>query len=472
MDKQVGTSRVDWMHDALSLDLDHLMNACREGIFICDENLVGIKMNVAYDRITGMTKEDLLGKKVTSLVEQGIISESVCEQVQKRGRPVSIMQKFKSGKVCLVTGTPVFDDFHQLRYVVVTARDVTEINQLKAELEEAHFQSEVYLHELSHLKAQFLYANHIVAKSVAMKNLLDTAARIATVESPVILLGESGVGKDVLAKYIHESSHRSSKPFIKVNCGAIPAELLESELFGYKTGAFTGASRTGKAGMFEVANGGTIFLDEIGELPLPLQVKLLQVLQDYRITRVGDTTPIPLDIRIITATNRSLETMMKEKTFREDLYYRIHVIPLHVPPLRERKEDIAPLIHYTLMNLAKKYNQKKTLSLEALECLEEYDWPGNVRELQNTIERLFVMVDALIIEASHLPFTRTAASMPEDASPLPLKQYMEQIEKKFIRKTLEKHPVMRDAAKVLAIDPATLTRKCQKYQIKIGKRIL
>ncbi len=460
------------MQNSLSLDMDHLINACREGIFICDENLVGIKMNVAYDRITGMTKNDLLGKKVTFLAEEGIISESVCEQVKNLGKPVSIMQKFKSGKVCLVTGTPVFDKSRKLVYVVVTARDVTEINQLKVELEEAHFQSEVYLQELSHLKAQFLYTNQIVAKSVAMRNLLDTAARIAVVESPVILLGESGVGKEVLAKYIHESGNRSSKPFIKVNCGAIPAELLESELFGYKTGAFTGASRTGKAGMFEVANGGTIFLDEIGELPLHLQVKLLRVLQDYEVTRVGDTTPIPLDIRIITATNRSLEMMMKEKTFREDLYYRIHVIPLHIPPLRDRKEDIAPLIHYTLMNLSKRYNQKKSLTLEALECLEKYDWPGNVRELQNTIERLFVMVDALVIEASHLPFTRAAAPMPEDASPLPLKQYMEQIEKKFIRKTLEKYPVMKDAAKVLEIDPATLTRKCQKYQIKIGKHIL
>ncbi len=469
MKNQPQLKDINWNQNSISLSIDTVINACQEGIFICDENLIAVKINKAYERITGMKSVDFLGKSATFLVEKGFISDSVSVHVKKQDSPVSIMQIFKSGKICLVTGTPIFDKSNKLTFIVVTVRDVTELNKLKDELEKVQFQSGIYLQELSHLKAQFPFSDKIIAKSNVMNNILEKAARVSNVDSPLILLGESGVGKEVIAKYIHESSNRSKKPFIKVNCGAIPAELLESELFGYMAGAFTGSNRTGKPGMFELANGGTIFLDEIGELPLQLQVKLLRVLQDFEVTRIGGTVPIKLDIRIITATNRQLDLMLKEGSFREDLYYRIHVIPLHIPPLRERKEDIAPLIHFTLSNLSEKYNQKKSLSLEALECLEMHDWPGNVRELQNTIERLFVMVDSAVIEASHLPFTSMSPSFTSHAT---LKKYMEQLEKEFIRNALGKYPIMKDAAKVLDIDPATLTRKCQKYKIKIGKHIL
>ncbi|MDQ0338139.1 PAS domain S-box-containing protein [Caldalkalibacillus uzonensis] len=434
--------------------------ACQEGIYIADHNLVSLYVNKAYQRLTEMSPTELIGKKTTQLVEEGIISESVCKLVLESRSEKSILQKFKSGKLLLVTGTPLFDDQQQLKYIVVTARDVTELNRLKNELAETKKRSEMYLRELSNLKSQSIRNVEIIAESPEMKELLATACRIAQVDSPVLILGESGVGKEILAKFIHYSSPRQNKPLIKINCGAIPPQLLESELFGYEPGAFTDARRNGKPGMFELANQGTIFLDEIGELPLELQVKLLRVLQDFEVTRIGGTKPIRLNIRVITATNKPLDEMVKTQSFREDLYYRINVVPLHIPPLRKRKEDIFPLVRQTLEKLNKRYGKNKRFSLRALEQLENYQWPGNVRELQNIIERLFVMIDETVIDVQHLPFKQTQSTQQGT-----LKEQLEMVEKQIILTALEKHHTMRKAAQALGIDPSTLTRKCQKLKI-------
>lgn len=447
---------------------EDILDACEEGIFIADHNLVAIRVNSAYQRITGIPPQEMLGKTTLQLVREGVISESICERVRRSGKTESIIQEFRGSKLVLVTGKPVYDEDNRLKVIVCTARDVTELNRLKVELEETKAKSEKYLNELFSLKSEQALTEQIVANSSAMRKLVDTARRISQVDSPVLILGESGVGKEVIAKFIHQSSPRETKPFIKVNCGAIPAPLLESELFGYASGAFTDARKGGKPGMFELANEGTLFLDEIGELPIELQVKLLRVLQDYEVTRIGGTTPIKLNVRIITATNRDLQEMVQEKLFREDLYYRINVLPLNIPPLRERKEDILPLVYLTMQQLKHKYKKEKTLSPEAMREIENHYWSGNVRELQNIIERLYVMVDSPTIEAYHLPFNE----VKEPADNVSLKQYLEKMEKELIIKALNTHSSMRKAAVALGIDPSTLTRKCQRYEIRVSRTVL
>lgn len=446
-------------------NFDQILEACQEGIYIADENLLGIKINKAYERITGIPRHELIGKTTLQLVNEGLISESVCEKVKFSKKAVSIMQEFRGSKLVLVTGNPVYNHNNELKLIVCTARDITELNRLKIELEETKVISEKYLKELYSLKSENAIEEQIVANSPSMRKLVDTTRRIAQVDSSVLILGESGVGKEVIAKLVHKSSPRQQKPFIKVNCGAIPAPLLESELFGYDAGAFTDARKSGKPGMFELANEGTLFLDEIGELPLTLQVKLLRVLQDYEVTRIGGTKPIQLNVRIITATNQDLEKMVKEKHFREDLYYRINVLPLHIPPLRERKEDILPLVYLTMQRLKHKYQIEKKFSSQAMQEIEQYSWSGNVRELQNIIERLYVMVDSLTIETYHLPFKKNS----EPTTKYSLKEYLVNMEKELILKSLQNHSTMRKASEALGIDPSTLTRKCQKFNVQISK---
>jgi transcriptional regulator with PAS, ATPase and Fis domain len=303
-----------------------------------------------------------------------------------------------------------------------------------------------------------------------MKKVFDFAARVAQVDSTVLITGESGSGKEIVAKTIHKLSKRKDGPLIQINCGAIPENLLESELFGYEPGAFTGASKEGKLGMFELAENGTLFLDEIGELPLNLQVKLLRVLQEREIVRVGGIKPKKINVRIIAATNKDLEKMVEKGMFREDLYYRLNVVRIKIPPLRERKTDIPPLIQHFLRKFNEKYEMNKKISPEVIERLIAYDWPGNVRELENLIERLVVIVIEDIIELKHLP-DYLQASINSDhfqvsvSGIIPLKKASEDLEKQLISKALQKYGSTRKAAQILEVDQATIVRKAKKYNI-------
>lgn len=332
------------------------------------------------------------------LVEKGVFSESVTFKVFEERAPVSVMHEIKTGQTVLSTGHPVFNEEGEIVRVVTTARDVKELNHVKEELNKAKKLSEKYYSELEKLRKQQAKMEDIVVKSGEMKNVMDLAIQMGRVDSTVLITGESGVGKEVVAKAIHQSSERTSGSLIKVNCGAIPDNLLEAELFGYAEGSFTGAKKGGKPGMFELADGGSLFLDEIAELPLNLQVKLLRVLQEEEIIRVGGTKPIKIDVRIIAATNRDLAKMLKEGEFREDLFYRLNVVPIEIPPLRERKEDISQLIFKFLDDFNKKYNKNKKIDLDTINFLESYDWPGNVRELKNLIERFVVISEKDIID--------------------------------------------------------------------------
>ncbi len=315
-----------------------------------------------------------------------------------------------------------------------------------------------------------IITKQFIVHSKCMQELIQTAIRIAKVDSTVLIQGESGVGKELIADLIHANGMRRNGPLIKINCGAIPENLLESEFFGYKPGAFSGASRKGKIGLFELANGGILFLDEIGDMPLNLQVKLLRVIQDKEITRVGGVQPIKVDIRILTGTNRNLSEMIRKGMFRQDLYYRLNVVPIHVPPLRERREDIPVLTNYFMDYFNKKYltnSCRKQIVPEVIDCFMEYDWPGNVRELENLIERLIVTTASPIITTGDLPLnlTNSHISQLDTDVNMTLKDAVEDTERKLIQNAYSRYKSTYEIAQVLEVNQSTVVRKAAKYGI-------
>lgn len=373
-----------------------------DGIFITDAKANVIRINHAYEVITGLKKEEVLGKNMADLVRNKLISESGSLQVIKTKQPVTLQQCFRSGKEALVTSSPIFDADGKFIMIVTNVRDLTEIYNLKAVVQEKTAAMDRLAMELEHLQTTSEDNQEIIAKDETTLAAMLLANRVASMDTTVILLGETGVGKEVMARYIFQHSHRAKNSFIKVNCGAIPENLIESELFGYEGGAFTGANKNGKIGFFELANKGTLFLDEIGELPKDMQVKLLRALQEQEIMRVGGTKPVKIDVRIIAATNRNLEEMVKNGTFREDLYYRLTVFPISIPPLRMRKKDIIPLAFSFLEKLNQKYQLKKYFTDLSMQLLHEYDWPGNIRELKNIVERAIIISPSDAIKPENL----------------------------------------------------------------------
>lgn len=310
--------------------------------------------------------------------------------------------------------------------------------------------------------------DQIVVQSNKFATLLERAKRIAQFPSTVLLEGETGSGKEVIANWIYRHSPRASLPFIKINCGAIPETLLESELFGYEKGAFTGAKNEGNPGLFELADKGTLLLDEVGELPLAMQVKLLRVLNDREIRRVGGSWSRTINVRVIASTNKNLQTMVEQRLFREDLYYRLNVAYLYVPPLRERREDILPLLNHYLQEICEEYQIIRRFSNEAIGLILSHDYPGNVRELHNLIEGLCVSAESELIT----PDYTLSRLQPEAYRPIttPLESNLQVLldatEKKAIQQALHKSPSIRQAAKSLGIGHATLLRRMQKYSLK------
>ncbi|HZG73394.1 MAG TPA: sigma 54-interacting transcriptional regulator, partial [Chondromyces sp.] len=326
-----------------------IINSSFDPIFVADKYGYGVLMSDAYTMVTGLRKEQLVGKHMRDLVKEGLISDSISLHVLKKKERMTMVQ-IVNGKELLVTGNPIFDENGEIAAVVTNLRDVSVLNSLKEELNRTKELAEKYWRELERYQEKEKMNTHegIIANSSNMAMVVDLAQKIARVQSTVLLLGESGVGKEVIANLIQKLSDRADKPFIKINCAAIPKDLLESELFGYEKGAFTGANEKGRPGLFEQAHTGTIFLDEIGEMPLQLQVKLLRVLQEYEVVRIGGGKTIKIDVRIISATNKDLESLVAKGEFRQDLYYRLNIVPIRIPALRERQEDIPLLAHYFL----------------------------------------------------------------------------------------------------------------------------
>jgi len=457
-------SRLMWQ------ELNAIIESSFDGIYVTDGLARTLRVNTAYERITGIKREDVLGRTMGELVENGFYNESVTLRVLETRKPISILQRIKTGKTVMATGTPFFDKDDQIVLVVTNIRDVTELNRLQQKLENIQKLQLAAKMELGQLKGTFKGNIEISSRSKRMQDILQLALRLSQVDSTVLIAGESGVGKEVFADIVHNNGPRKNNPFIKINCGAIPDQLLESELFGYVSGAFTGAKKEGKAGAFEVADGGSIFLDEVGEMPLGLQVKLLRVLQEKMITRLGDISPTKVDVRVIAATNLDLAAMAQTGLFRKDLFYRLNVVPLRIPPLRERKEDIIHLVYRFLDSLNKRYGFNKQIEREALNVLIEYEWPGNVRELENVIEQMVVITQCEVITVDDLNLALKSNSDETQILPIedkPLRIVLEEVERRALEFAYRKYKTTRQVARVLAINQSTVVRKIRHYGISM-----
>lgn len=452
----------------LNKDLRAILSTVYDEILVVNKD--GVLLRVNESRVSGFWDGDLnelIGKNLVELEKQGLFKPAVIGPVLEKNRKVSVVQETPRGRKVLAVGNPVFDENGELDRIVIASRDITETTQLKSELKEMKRLSEQYKKELDSLKIRETLNRTVIHCSPKIDRILRDIEKVAKYSSTVLLTGESGVGKEVFAKAIHQVGPRANRPFLKINCGAIPENLLESELFGYEKGAFTGANPKGKIGYFQQADQGILFLDEIGEMPLSLQVKLLRVLQEKEVTPVGGTQPVPVDVQIIAATNKNLEQMVEEGKFREDLFYRLSVIPIHIPPLRERPEDIPPLAYHFLQQWNQKHDRNIQLAPDALNLLEVYPWPGNVRELQNVIERAVITTDEEVITADHiyhiLKWNKPSVKKkPIITNIMPLQEALEEVEEQLVMMAMERYKTTTMAAKMLGISQSSVSRKYQK----------
>ena len=441
-----------------------IMDILSDGIYISDSSGMTLKVNSMYEKLTGLKREELEGIRVTDLINQGKYDVILNPEIVRTGEPKTAVQMTKMGRKVILNGYPVFDKEGKVALVVTFVRDVTVLSQLKVQID-----SQQELIDKLHLGVQHLSkkTSPLIVHCEKMLSLLKMLDNIANTDATVLLLGETGVGKDLLARRIHENSQRRNGSFFKVDCTTIPDNLIESELFGYEPGAFSGASTKGKPGLVEMAANGTLFLDEIGELPYPMQGKLLRLLQDQEIMRVGSTRAKKVDVRIIAATNRNLEEAVRLGTFRSDLFYRMRVAVIDVPPLRERREDIPSLVQYFLEKYNNKYKRRIVFSAGVEELFQNYKWPGNVREMEHLIQSLVVTMDKEILgeadlprymlaqEANHGIVLRSPAVNPGNRS---LDELMNDIEKGLLRKAMETHGAISEVAKIFKVDRTTIYR--------------
>lgn len=446
----------------LSIDeLIPILDSISDAIFIDDAQGFTIWINKASEELYKIKRKDIIGKHVSFLEREGIFTPSVARIVMEQKKEVSIIHQNRDGKRLLTTGIPIMDADNNMSKIITTSHDTTELVNLQNQLESVQ-------NTLYGLKVKEGFSD-IVANSPAMYSVIQLTKRLSDIDSTVLITGESGVGKGVIARLLHDNGSRWEHPFVKVNCGAIPENLIESELFGYESGAFTGSRKEGKKGLFETADKGTIFLDEISELPLNLQVKLLQVIQEREVTRVGGVESIPVDVRIISATNRDLMSLVHEGKFREDLYYRLNVVPIGIPPLRERPEDIIPMIRIFLNQNNIKMKEHKEIDSKTIAILIKYPWPGNVRELQNIIERLVITTKGTTILPENLPSFICEAARGAGNTGIPaekgLKAALDHAEREILLKAQKQHKTTRAMAKALGVSQPTIVRKFRKYQI-------
>ena len=443
-------------------ELNVCLESSHDGIMVSDGMGNVIRLNAALEKLIGVKRRDILGRNVADLVQEGVYESSAILQVIETGKTATVVIDH-NGRQLLITGSPVYNANSAMTAVVANIRDMSELNDLRQKLEQQQMIAEKYSKELAHIARQQSAQTSFVACSREMKTILATIHSISEVDSTVLISGESGTGKEMVVNEIYASSMRSYRPIIKVNCGAIPPALFESELFGYEDGAFTGARRKGKPGFFELAHMGTLFLDEVGELPLEMQVKLLRVLQEGEIIRIGGSKPISVDVRIIAATNRDLWEMTEEGTFRQDLYYRLNVINIEVPPLRQRRDDIIPLVMHILERFNQKYGKHKEIPIELGKVLRELPWRGNVRELENLIENLVVLCPEDVLTPEHLPVRyqrgQNPASQVEIRGILPMKDMVRRAERQLIANAQAQYSSMQEVAKALGVDVSTISRK-------------
>jgi len=450
-------------------ELRLILDFVSDGVLVTDANSQVIMINQHHRLLEFAAPGEIVGKTIPQLVDERYYIDlkpvplPELKEFLLSKHVVNFEMMTRRQRRLLCTANPILNDQNEIKYIVYTSRDITELEQVRHDLEKENtlrrlYQDQLYQKEDPHI---FSY------QSPSMQKIQTIAKKVAKVDSPVFLTGQSGVGKTIIARRIHLLSNRASNPFVHINCAAIPESLFESEVFGYEDGAFTGAKRQGKPGLFELADNGVVFLDEIAELSSPLQAKLLQVLQEEEFRHVGGTQSIKMRARVISATNGDVTELMKNGRFREDLYYRLCVIPIHIPPLCERKEDIVAMARMFLDKYNAKYGVSKLFDNPMSEWMRNYPWPGNVRELQNLIERLVIVSDTDIISLTELlqlappvPCVNNYITLEDSIS---LKAANEKVEKVLIERVIKNHNSTRDAAQALGISQSTLLRKAHKY---------
>lgn len=443
-----------------------VISSLEEDIMVTNSDGIIIKVSKGSGSHYGVEPESLLGKSVYELERKGVFKPAITPEVLKKKKKVILVQKASTGKKILVTGIPVFNEMGNIDQIVSYSYDVSELLVIKEYLNSVEEEMARVKSELDLLREKSIKIDGMIADSQEMKNIAETVRRIRDVDVTVLLLGESGVGKSALAKWIHHNSIRKDGPFIEVNCSAIPESIFEAEFFGYEGGAFTGAKNKGKMGFAEMAKGGTLFLDEIGELSGHLQAKLLKFIQDKKFYRVGGTKPVNADFRLLAATNRNLEKAVEAKEFRQDLFFRLNVVPLKIPPLRERKEDLFALIHYFLHLISKRHNRERQLDKALVDHLLQLEWKGNVRELENLMERLIVTSRNSIITKDDLPYEYHMQEKKEEfihLEGLSLTEILDNVERKVLINARKRFRTTTEIANALGISQPSVVRKLKKY---------
>ncbi len=447
-----------------SPSLQEIFDKIPDSILVADAAGTIMMANPAAAKFIGMPQLDLLGRSTSELVQKGRYCKSiVLEAVRNKAIVTGIIEN-ATGSIVVSTSVPLLDENGEVRFVISNSRDKEMVDGFIRGLERTQS-------ELAHLRNREAEKKPLTFRSQPMQRVVEKAQIAAGVSCPVLLLGESGVGKDVIANYIHRTSSRAKEAFIVINCAAMPENLIESELFGYDKGAFSGAQAHGKYGLVELADKGTLFLDEIAEIPLALQAKFLRVLETYELRRLGSVENRKIEFRLIAATNRDLKELVAQGKFREDLYYRLSVFPIKIPPLRDRREDIPALVDVFLAEFNKKYGTEKRMSPAAFESVMAYDWPGNVRELRNAVERRFFSTPGEVIQCTRRmkQVEKIPAEAPTEPMPLwdgGLREVLQKVEAAYIKRVLQEsggHSIA--AAKRLGIHRSVLWRKIQNMEV-------
>ncbi|MBE6028615.1 MAG: PAS domain-containing protein [Clostridiales bacterium] len=462
------------------IDFKIVVDSLDDSVMITDKEGTVLYVNPAYERNTEILSEEVLGRTVQDILDEGKLftGGSTLDVIKQKKRVFRLASTLKSGapRIGYTVGAPIFDEDGELHQVVVNSRPIDTLNGLRKDYE--HFledtaaqnsnQNTVKLYESAD---DPILSESLIGSSASLRDVWEMIQKVAPTDASVMISGESGVGKEIVADEIYKMGPRKDKPFVKVNCASIPANLLESELFGYEKGAFTGANASGKKGLFEMANHGTLLLDEIGDMPLDLQVKLLRAIQNKEITRVGGTKAIPLDIRFISATNADLKQKIEEGTFRRDLFYRLSVIPIHIPPLRDRTEDLEELCNHFIDIYGEHHGRWIHLSPSHLELMKHYSWPGNIRELENVIEYLSICSSGTgSIETKMLQsLLNMDESIVSESNGGTLAESTEQHEIARIEDALANSHNLREAGKILGVNASTVSRKIKQYGIDYPK---
>lgn len=460
---------VSEMFNYLQKNFASIIGALHNDLVMTDKNGQIQVVLPSFEDFYGIPASKALNKTVYELEEAKVLSPSVIANVLRTGHEDCILQRTLSGKYLMAYAKPIFNSAGEVENVISYSRDLTQYELLKRQYEYLNQTILSYSAKIAENNDSNHMCNDIIGYSKeisVIKSMLHTYAKF---DANVLLTGESGVGKTLYAKILHNQSERRNQPFVNINCGAISDNLFESEFFGYEKGAFTGANNEGKKGFVEAANGGTLFLDEIADLPKPMQVKLLKLLDTRTITRVGGVKEIPVDFRFIAATNKNIPELIEKGEFREDLYFRINLLPLEIPPLRNHPNDIPTLTNYFAEECLKKYNTTKMFSTKAKSALMEYPWPGNIRELKNVIERLCLVTNSETIDYADLPdyiIKHSTINVDIEKSNLTLPEMLASVEKNILLKAYQKYGNTTKVAKALGISQPSVSIKLKKYNIE------